>query len=207
MQTAFLILLTKEAPDGALAAPARKLKAAAERAGADRFSLWRAKDLVFGYVEAKGEEVVKEAGEAVRTAFSMDWSGFSHLLASPGNMRLMYRVVTNPRETTDGLFYRVFMTRLKPGSAEEYLKRHAELQAVQEAREKDTPSGEMNNFTIWNAGDYICGYNELEKPAEKPDGPVPKSPWEVRMLEIMDWITDDVDAMFGFQNEAVRRLA
>ena len=206
METAFLIKLIKDVSDGALTEGASVLRRAAVSAGASRFSLWRAEDLVFGYFDAETEAELSAAGKAVRSVHEGLWSEFSHLLASPGNMRLMYRVVSNKAADPKDLHYRVFMTRLKPCSAEEYLKRHAALQAAFEAREKETPSGEMNNFTIWNAGDYICGYNELAEKPQKPEGPVQKSPWEVRMLEIMDWITDDVDAMFGGKHAAVRRL-
>ena len=60
--------------------------------------------------------------------------------------------------------------------------------------------GPESNFTIWRAKDYIFGYCELVKSfdhEETPEEHAATVAWESRGLEIMDWVTDDVDWLTG----------
>jgi len=185
----FAALLSKESP--CLAA-----------AGAQNVSLWQAEDLIFGYLEAQTRENLSAIGTIVR-GWEAELGGAAQLIASPGNMRRMYTALGNPRADKTGLGHRVFMTRLKPGMAQEYRDRHA---AIEGNAAQDSP---VNNFTIWNCGDYICGYAELDKGYvidRSAQGMEKDRPWESRMLEVMDWLTDDVNALFGFENKPVRCL-
>ena len=50
-------------------------------------------------------------------------------------------------------------TRLKPGTQEEYKRRH---DALVEQRGNTVNPGPDSNFSIWNAGDYIFGYDEID---------------------------------------------
>ena len=168
-------------------------------AGARNFSLWRAENLVFGYYEAADMPALRAAGDAVR-ALEAPLEDYAELLASPGNMRRMYTALGQPRAEKHGLGHRVFMTRLKPGMAEEYRRRHAALETG------SAPEGPVNNFTIWSCGDYICGYAELDAGFSldrSAEGMEPDRPWETAMLEVMDWLTDDVNALFGFAHKPV----
>ena len=112
-------------------------------------------------------------------------------------MRLMYQNIGVIRENKELIRHRVFMTRLKPGCAEEYRRRHA---ALEEARGEVPDPGPDSNFTIWSAGGYIFGYDEIDTTMEKDqtaeDLEGTRS-WETRQLEIMDWITNDVDWLTG----------
>ncbi|MGI6577418.1 MAG: L-rhamnose mutarotase [Eubacteriales bacterium] len=172
-------------------------------AGASNFSVWRAEDIIFGYYEADTESNV---GTIIRSFIDKEFHDSAILVASPGNMRLMYSAIGSPREDKKSLRHRVFVTRLKPGCAEEYKLRHDNLAAKQS---EEPIEGPINNFTIWNAGDYICGYNEID-PDYIEDADLESEKlnveWEIRMLEIMDWLTDDVDHISGEKHEKVECL-
>ena len=70
--------------------------------------------------------------------------------------------------------------------------------------------GPDSNFSIWHAGGYIFGYDEIdttmetEETAESHQSTVE---WETRQLEIMDWITNDMDWLTGQHHPASVRLA
>ena len=173
-----------------------------KNAGADNFSLWKAENLIFGYFETVDMPTLRKAGAVIRT-LAAQLGDAAELLASPGNMRLMYTALGHPRENKKELGHRVFMTRLKPGMAEEYRARHAAIET------DDAPEGPINNFTIWNCGDYICGYAELDPGFvidRSAEGMEKDRPWETAMLEVMDWLTDDVNSLFGFRHEPVSCL-
>ena len=60
--------------------------------------------------------------------------------------------------------------------------------------------GPDSNFSIWNAEDYIFGYDEIDttmETAETEEGRQATIQWETKMLEIMSWYTDDVDWITG----------
>ena len=171
-------------------------------AAARDFSVWRAEDMIFGYYETDETAYPDRAGQVVREAVLSALAGKAILISSPGNMRLMFTSIWQPKENKEGLFHRVFMTRLKPGCATEYKDRHDGLVAQMDDSDIPAEGRESSNFTIWNAGDYICGYNEMEKPAVTDSDE--NAPWEIRMLEIMDWLTNDVDRISKEKHEAVR---
>ena len=69
---------------------------------------------------------------------------------------------------------------------------------------------QIKNFSIWNAGGYIFGYDEIDTTTEIDETPQDREAtvaWETRQLGIMDWITNDVDWMTGEWHPASRRLA
>ena len=60
--------------------------------------------------------------------------------------------------------------------------------------------GQGSNFTIWNKDEYIFGYCEMVKELDYPPTPAQQAAstaWEKKQLEIMDWLTDDADAITG----------
>ena len=69
---------------------------------------------------------------------------------------------------------------------------------------------QLRNFSIWSAGGYIFGYDEIDTTMEIEETPEAREntiAWETRQLEIMDWITDDVDWMTGEHHASSIRLA
>ena len=167
------------------------------------FSLWQAADLVFGYYEAD-DEPKHECLEAVLQSLkeSFEW------LALPGNnMRLMYQDFGVVREDKSLIRHRMFMTKLKPGCEEEYKRRH---DALVEARGTSVTPGPDSNFSIWYAGGYIFGYDEIDTTMEVVETEEAREAtvaWESKQLEIMDWITNDVDWLTGQRHPASVRLA
>ena len=130
----------------------------------------------------------------------------AEVLAEPGTMRLMYHDYGIVREDKSLIRHRVFATRLKPGCAEEYKRRHDGLVA---ARGDAVSEGPDSNFTIWCGRDYIFGYCEKVKAFDRPMTGAERADtiaWETRQLEIMDWLTDDVDWITGERHEAMRRV-
>lgn len=167
------------------------------------FSMWQAADLVFGYYEADMEpqhEVLEELLGQLSGCF--DW------LAKPGcNMRLMYHDFGLVREDKSLIRHRMFMTKLKPGCEEEYKRRH---DALVEARGERVTLGPDSNFSIWHAGGYIFGYDEIDttmEVEETEEAHAATVAWESKQLEIMDWITNDVDWLTGQYHPASVRLA
>ena len=78
------------------------------------------------------------------------------------------------------------------------------------ARGGKTDPGPDSNFSIWNAGRYIFGYDEIDVTMETPETKEEHDQtvkWESGMLEIMEWITDDVDWLTGERHPHVIRLA
>ncbi len=167
------------------------------------FSIWQAADLVFGYYEADIEpqhELLEGLLDQTHDCF--EW------LAKPGShMRLMYHDFGVVREDKSLIRHRMFMTKLKPGCEEEYKRRH---DALVEARKSQINPGPDSNFSIWHAGGYIFGYDEIDTTMEKEeteDAHQATVEWETRQLEIMDWITNDVDWLTGQHHPASVRLA
>lgn len=172
------------------------------------FSIWNAEDLIFGYYEnqdnrCKGEGEKAEIAvltEKIQDTF--DW------ISTPGqDMRLMYHNFGIVRKNKELIRHRDFMTRLKDGCEEEYKARHDRL--VAERGETADP-GPDSNFSIWSAGGYIFGYDEIDTTMETEETIASREAtvsWEMRQLEIMDWITNDVDWMTGEVHADVKRLA
>ena len=167
------------------------------------FSLWQAEDLVFGYYEAETEPQHDQLETVLdELAECFEW------LAKPGsNMRLMYHDIGVVREDKSVLRPRMFMTKLKPGCEEEYKRRH---DALVEARGKKVTPGPDSNFSIWYAGGYIFGYDEIDTTMEVEETAQAHAAtvaWESKQLEIMDWIINDVDWLTGQWHPASVRLA
>ena len=205
--------LLKLLPGAALSAEAlENIKRLVEDNEGNDFSLWQAENLVFGYFETENGSLPNPAGCALREYFETELKETVSII-SVCNMRLMYSSVNRPlTDKSKVAAHRVFMARIKPGCAEEYLKRHHGLELIAKG-EEDTlavnpaclPS---SNMTIWNGGDYICGYNEMEEvPAADDPNSGGNEAWELNMLKIMDWITDDADRFSGLRHEPVKRLA
>ena len=70
--------------------------------------------------------------------------------------------------------------------------------------------GPDSNFSIWSAGGYIFGYDEIDTTMEVEETPEAREAtiaWETRQLGIMDWITNDVDWMTKEVHPSSVRLA
>lgn len=165
--------------------------------GVKNASVWRVGDLAFGYweVPAGRPSLAQMGGKALETwAASLDQ--LVHTIAYPGQMRLMYQNLGLVYRDKNAIRHRVFATRLKPGCAEEYRRRHAALEDKILLNQK----GKESNFTIWNKDEYIFGYCEMVKELDYPPTPAQQAAsiaWEKKQLEIMDWLTDDADAITG----------
>ena len=177
------------------------------------FSMWQAAELVFGYYEAEGAKakVTEEKGEPQHERLAevlQQLSESFEWLAQPGShMRLMYHDFGIVREDKSLIRHRMFMTKLKHGCEEEYKRRH---DVLVEARGSEVNPGPDSNFSIWHAGGYIFGYDEIDttmERAETQEAHEATVAWESRQLEIMDWITNDVDWLTGQWHPASVRLA
>ena len=172
------------------------------------FSIWNAEDLIFIYCESddglKLSEIETEAVKEMAGKFD----GTFTWISTPGeNMRLMYEDFGIVRENKELIRHRMFMTKLKSGCEEEYKARHDVL-AAQRGGVPDP--GPDSNFSIWSAGGYIFGYDEIDTTMEVEETPEAREEtiaWETRQLGIMDWITNDVDWMTGEHHAASIRLA
>ena len=178
---------------------ASELKALAGEKGVENFSVWGIEDLLLCYGEDAGD------GSAAVCRAILDKTG-GRLLAAPGAMRLMYHDIGIVREDKSLIRHRVFCTKLKPGCEEEYKRRHDALVA---ARGDKVSEGPDSNFTIWCGAGYIFGYCEKVKSFDHQPTEAEKVAdiaWETRQLEIMDWLTDDVDWITGQKHAHIERL-
>ena len=175
--------------------------------GIKNFSIWNTDDLIFGYYESADGYVISEenpvkAGLIQKMEDTFTW------ISKPGeDMRLMYHNFGVVRESKELIRHRMFMTKLKPGCDEEYKARH---DVLVEARGDKIDPGPDSNFSIWSAGGYIFGYNEIDTTMEVEETEADRAntiAWETRQLEIMDWITNDVDWMTGEHHSSSRRIA
>ena len=168
--------------------------------GIDNLSAWGAEDYLFGYGEYPENYDVAPLNAA------LDRLANSELLCPLGTMRLMYYDYGIVREDKSLIRHRVFSTHLKPGCAEEYKRRHDRLIA---ARGDTVSEGPDSNFTIWFGAEHIFGYCEKVKSFDHPMTEEEKAndiAWETRQLEIMDWLTDDVDWITGQHHDPIRRV-
>ena len=185
-----------------LAASAQEIRREAGVLGMDNFSLWGVEDLLCGYGEWSETGEAPELPPSLEKAVGEDGA----LLCAPGTMRLMYHDIGIVRQNKSLIRHRVFVTRLKPGCEEEYKRRH---DGLIEARGDAVSEGPDSNFTIWYGAGYIFGYCEKVKAFDREMTEEEKGStiaWETRQLEIMDWLTDDVDWITGEKHEAIRRL-
>ena len=185
-----------------------ELTAFLDRNQVKNFSIWNTERLVFGYYEKEDQAVLSQEEAAVRDRLTEKIKDTFEWISAPGkNMRLMYHNFGVVRENKELIRHRVFMTKLKPGCEEEYKARHDGLVAQ---RGDTVDPGPDSNFSIWSAGGYIFGYDEIDTTMEVDETPEAREAtvaWETRQLGIMDWITNDVDWMTGEWHPASRRLA
>ena len=169
-----------------------------EDMGASNFSVWRIREFLFCYGEYPDETSIPS--ERIVQLLP----GGVGLFAAPGSLPLMYHDIGIVRQDKSLIRHRVFGTRLKEGCAQEYKRRH---DVLVEARGDQIKEGPESNFTIWNANGYIFGYCELVKAFDHEKTEEEKAAdiaWETRQLEIMDWLTDDVDWITGQKHDPVR---
>lgn len=177
---------------------------ALDKAGAANFSMWQVDDIVFGYYETKEKDGAL-CSELKDLFGSMDRC-YDWISDPESEMRLMYHDFGVIRQNKELIRHRVFVTRLKDGYEEEYKARH---DALVEARGGVPDPGPDSNFSIWYAGGYIMGYDEIDITMEKDETEEDHAgtvKWETKMLEIMDWITDDVDWLTGEHHSHVARI-
>lgn len=168
-----------------------------DRQGMRNYSIWAIEDFLFGYREIHEGYQPTEADRALEARWAEYMKDCYDVVAMSKDMRLMYSDIGIVREDKSLIRHRVFATKLKPGCAEEYKRRHDELVAARDGTVKEGPE---SNFTIWNTGDYIFGYCELVKSFDHeptPEEHAATVAWETRGLEIMDWLTDDMDWLTG----------
>ena len=172
------------------------------------FSIWNADQLIFGYYEKADGAVLNAEEKSVRDRLTGKIQDTFQWISTPGeDMRLMYHNFGVVRENKELIRHRMFMTKLKDGCEEEYKARHDGLIAQ---RGDTVDPGPDSNFSIWSAGGYIFGYDEIDTTMERDETPEEHEAtvaWETRQLGIMDWITNDVDWMTGECHPASRRLA
>lgn len=185
-----------------------ELTAFLDRNQVKNFSIWNTDRLIFGYYEKEDQTVFSNEEAAVRDKLTEQMSETFEWISTPGeDMRLMYHNFGVVRESKELIRHRVFMTKLKPGCEEEYKSRHDGL--IRQRGDTVDP-GPDSNFSIWSAGGYIFGYDEIDTTMEVDETPEAREAtvaWETRQLGIMDWITNDVDWMTGEWHPASRRLA
>ena len=177
-----------------------EIKEALNARGAANVSVWGIEDFVFCYGEYPDHFSV---GTEEKKRWEDVLSPYLQLFAAPGTLPLMYHDIGIVREDKSLIRHRVFATRLKEGCAAEYKRRH---DALIEARGDQVKEGPESNFTIWNANGYIFGYCELVKSFDHEMTEEEKETtiaWETRQLEIMDWLTDDVDWITGQTHDAI----
>ncbi len=172
------------------------------------FSVWNIENLVFVYYEndilsPKATDAQKE--ELARIIAPL-YGTFEWISSPFEEMRLMYHDFGIVRPNKELIRHRVFATKLKGPYQEEYKRRH---DALVEARGDQVNPGPDSNFSIWNAKDYIFGYDEIDVSMETEETEEDRQntiAWETKMLEIMEWYTDDVDWITDMHHKHVVRL-
>lgn len=173
---------------------------------ADSFSLWKLGEYVFGYCETPDALVFESFQERSRVLADR-FAPCGKWLSRPGEgMRLMYHDYGVVRKNKELIRYRVFAAKLRGDLQDEYKRRH---DGLIQARHGVKDPGPDSNFTIWNTGRLIFGYDEIDTTMEK--NPTKESveesvKWESHMLEIMDWITDDVDTLLHLPEPHARAI-
>lgn len=179
-----------------------------DRNDIQNFSIWNTDALIFGYYETADGHALSAEEMKIRDAFVEKMEDTFTWISTLGkDMRLMYHDFGIVRESKEMIRHRMFMTKLKPGCEEEYKRRH---DGLIEKRAGKVTEGPDSNFSIWSAGGYIFGYDEIDTSMETEQTEEEKQAdreWETRQLEIMDWITNDCDWLTGEVHSQSRRLA
>ncbi len=200
---AFVLKLTgeREAQIEAVRAMRSEFEAACTCGGVSNFSIWHIQQYLFGYGETENGDMSALDAVLGRLPECVE------LACAPGSMRLMYHNIGVVREDKRLIRHRVFSTRIKPGCEDEYKRRH---DVLVEARGDCVSDGPESDFTIWYGDGHIFGYCELVRAlADVEPTPEQKAAtvaWETRQLEIMDWLTDDVDWLTGEKHPKVERV-
>ncbi|MCI5530281.1 MAG: L-rhamnose mutarotase [Blautia sp.] len=185
-----------------------ELTAFLDRNEIKNFSIWNTDSLIFGYYEKADGSVLSAEEKEISERLTKEIEDTFTWISTPGqDMRLMYHDFGIVRESKELIRHRMFMTKLKPGCEEEYKRRH---DGLVEQRGDTVNPGPDSNFSIWSAGGYIFGYDEIDTTMEKePDEAARETSvaWETRQLGIMDWITNDMDWLTGEHHSASVRLA
>lgn len=185
-----------------------ELTAFLDRNAIKNFSIWNTDSLIFGYYEKADGSVLSAEEKEISERLTKEIEDTFTWISTPGqDMRLMYHDFGIVRESKELIRHRMFMTKLKPGCEEEYKRRH---DGLVEQRGDTVNPGPDSNFSIWSAGGYIFGYDEIDTTMEKePDEAARENniAWETRQLGIMDWITNDMDWLTGEHHSASVRLA
>ena len=196
----------KEAALTAISGFKNELHSVVKAAGIENFSIWTVDNFLFVYGEFPDEFAPCTSSAAAFKAYDAALKELGTVQAAQGTLPLMYHDIGIVREDKSLIRHRVFATKLKDGCAAEYKTRHDKLVA---ARGDKVSEGPESNFTIWNANGYIFGYCELVKSFDHPMTEEEKAStiaWETRQLEIMDWLTDDVDWITGQKHPAIQRV-
>ena len=168
---------------------------------AQNVSVWSIQDFLFVYGEYPDDMRPLRWEKAAGLAWDIALEPYMTVFASQGTLPLMYHDIGVVRQDKSLIRHRVFATKLKEGCADEYKRRHDALVA---ARGDKVTQGPESNFTIWNANGYIFGYCELVRSYDHEMTDEERAStvaWETRQLEIMDWLTDDVDWMTGEKHD------
>ena len=182
-------------------------RGALKRAGIENFSIWSIEDFLFCYGEFPDEVKLPSADQAGLEAWKAALAPVCDVFAAQGTLPLMYHDIGIVRADKSLIRHRVFATKLKAGCADEYKRRH---DGLIEKRAGKITEGPESNFTIWNANGYIFGYCELVKSFDHEMTEAEKAStiaWETRQLEIMDWLTDDVDWITGQKHDSIKLVA
>ena len=180
------------------------IKKMLDEKGVDNFSIWNIEDFLFCYGEYPDNGISLDAEE--KGLLEKALAPYMDMFAAPGTLPLMYHDIGVVREDKSLIRHRVFSTKLKDGCAPEYKRRH---DVLIEQRGDTVSDGPESNFTIWNANGYIFGYCELVRSYDREMTEEEKAStiaWETRQLEIMDWLTDDVDWITGEKHDAIELI-
>ena len=200
--TAFVIRMDgdRAAAISAVKALEADFRAACEEYKVENFSIWHMEQYLFGYGESQTENM-----GCFDAVFARLPEG-AVLACAPGSMRQMYHDIGVVREDKSMIRHRVFATKLKPDCEEEYKLRHDRLIESRGGVVKDHAE---SNFTIWYGDGHIFGYCELVKAFDHeptPEEHAATVAWETRQLEIMDWLTDDMNWLTGENHPPVARI-
>lgn len=171
------------------------------------FSLWTVANIVFGYYESNDNFQMSEVDKDRIQKWDRLYGDYYSWISSPfETMKLMYHDFGIVRESKELIRHRVFITKLVDGFEREYKARHDEL--IRQ-RGKRLNKGPNSNFSIWYSKGYIFGYNEIDTTMEREkteEDIISEKNWEIKMLEIMTWLTDDVDWITGECHPCIKRL-
>lgn len=178
-----------------------------DKHGMRNFSIWNVERIIFGYYETDDEFAFSAEDKKIAQEWEDRYGDSYTWISTPfEEMRLMYHDFGIVRQNKELIRHSVFITKLVPGAEEEYKRRH---DALIEARQGKVTEGPDSNFSIWSAGGYIFGYDEIDITMEKEPTEEEKQAtiqWEKKMLEIMSWFTNHVDWISGECHPAIQRI-